>query len=581
VAGSVVGAHGLDRAFVYDALYQLLSASGRECPAALPLPAMQPDPWDDLARVGDPAAARGVAETFHYDVASNLVELKHSGGSSFTRTFNIAPGSNRLSAMVTGSTSVAYQYDASGNLIVENTDRRFEWDHANRLRSFCRQAGAAEPSVHAHYLYGADGRRVMKFVRKQGGLHEITVRIDGVFEHYRWDQGGSRHENNRISIGDPRAAAPEATLRVGDADDQRPDTQYQYSDHLGSVHLVLDDVGTVIIREEYLPYGETSFGGFGRKRYRFAGKTRDEESGLYDHGVRMYSPWLGRFASCDPAGTADGLNPFAYARQNPLSRHDPDGRQSKPANQTLTVHSATNAPAAADPEDEWRSWESIHGSKRVKPKSEEEPEKPDSLLGALARFVWRKVTGDKSEEEEAPKRKPAAPPPAISSLSPPPIFADPPNTRMIHLPDTGEMVEVPIPEDEGKGQVSDLGPVRESLELPSEKPEVVEEPPAFDWKSEEKRMHLILGLGVLVVLAAVIGVLSTIAVLLGSGPIAATNVAIGSGITVSILAALVFLPFKPWQSAEEVEKEDREFEQARWRQDAQRARDLGKWLLKR
>ena len=35
-----------------------------------------------------------------------------------------------------------------------------------------------------------------------------------------------------------------------------------------------------INREEYFPYGETSFGSFARKRYRFTGKERDEESGL-------------------------------------------------------------------------------------------------------------------------------------------------------------------------------------------------------------------------------------------------------------------------------------------------------------
>ena len=38
------------------------------------------------------------------------------------------------------------------------------------------------------------------------------------------------------------------------------------------------------------------------KRYRYTGKERDEENGLYYHGARYYAPWLGRWTSCDPAG---------------------------------------------------------------------------------------------------------------------------------------------------------------------------------------------------------------------------------------------------------------------------------------
>ena len=55
------------------------------------------------------------------------------------------------------------------------------------------------------------------------------------------------------------------------------------------------------------------------KRYRYTGKERDEENDLYYHGARYYAPWLGRWISCDPAGLADGLDPYVYARDNPVS----------------------------------------------------------------------------------------------------------------------------------------------------------------------------------------------------------------------------------------------------------------------
>ena len=83
--------------------------------------------------------------------------------------------------------------------------------------------------------------------------------------------------------------------------------------------------GALINREEFTPYGETSFGSFARKRYRFTGKERDEESGLSYHGARYYSPWVGRWLSPDPAGTVDGLCLYAYVLANPINAVDRDG----------------------------------------------------------------------------------------------------------------------------------------------------------------------------------------------------------------------------------------------------------------
>ena len=75
-------------------------------------------------------------------------------------------------------------------------------------------------------------------------------------------------------------------MRTGPAfpDDRRPPLTYELGDHLGSSNVVLDESGRLVDREEHTPYGETSFGSFARKRYRFTGKERDEESGLYYHG---------------------------------------------------------------------------------------------------------------------------------------------------------------------------------------------------------------------------------------------------------------------------------------------------------
>jgi RHS repeat-associated protein len=124
-----------------------------------------------------------------------------------------------------------------------------------------------------------------------------------------------------------------AIVRVGDAlpMDAAPDVKikYQFGDHLGSSNVVVDDSGSWLNREEYLPYGETSFGSFARKRYRFNGKERDEESGLCYHGARYYAPYLARWTSDDPEGLVDGVNLYCYCRNNPLRFTDPLGQMSQ------------------------------------------------------------------------------------------------------------------------------------------------------------------------------------------------------------------------------------------------------------
>ena len=78
-------------------------------------------------------------------------------------------------------------------------------------------------------------------------------------------------------------------------------------------------------REEYTPYGETSFGSFARKRYRFTGKERDEENGLYYHGARYYAHWIAEWLSCDPKIGQDGGSLYTYVSNRPVNLFDPTG----------------------------------------------------------------------------------------------------------------------------------------------------------------------------------------------------------------------------------------------------------------
>jgi RHS repeat-associated protein len=124
-----------------------------------------------------------------------------------------------------------------------------------------------------------------------------------------------------------------ATIREGYSfDDTTPAIKYNLDDHLGSSNVLVDEYGTLVNFEEYYPFGETSFGSYAKKRYRFCGKEKDEESGMYYYGARYYSPWLCRFISVDPlAGKYPFYTPFQYAGNKPINFIDLDGKEEKPA----------------------------------------------------------------------------------------------------------------------------------------------------------------------------------------------------------------------------------------------------------
>jgi RHS repeat-associated protein len=313
----------LDRTFTYDPVYRLRSATGREQQTPV-----GGDPWIDVPRGTDPTQTQRYTETYHYDPVGNLLQLVHQPTaphltSGFTRDFANQPGNNRLRLMTVSGTPYDYSYDDNGNLITETTSRHFTWNHADQLATFATQTLGAEPSVHAHYLYDPTGQRIVKLVRRQGNLIEVTRYVGG-FEHHRWG-GTSPGENNHVHITDDDTRI--ALVRLGPAapGDGGPAIQFHLGDHLGSSVLVIDDAGVVTNREEFTPYGETSFGSFARKRYRFTGKERDEESGLSYHQARYFVPWLARWLSCDPVEENDTGGRYGYCACNPVRLADPTG----------------------------------------------------------------------------------------------------------------------------------------------------------------------------------------------------------------------------------------------------------------
>ena len=108
--------------------------------------------------------------------------------------------------------------------------------------------------------------------------------------------------------------------------------RYQHTDMLGSVIAESNNLGTIISRSQYEPFGKRIGGD--KAGIGYTGHLQDEDLGLTYMQARYYDPVIGRFYSNDPVGTMSylasgnvkGFNRYAYANNNPYKYTDPDGR---------------------------------------------------------------------------------------------------------------------------------------------------------------------------------------------------------------------------------------------------------------
>ncbi|ASC85580.1 RHS repeat-associated core domain-containing protein [Pseudomonas fragi] len=322
--------------YVYDTLYQLIEATGRESSD----PACGPQlPGIALFSGGNAQRLRNYRQVYTYDAGGNLARLQHipSHGSGYTRQMRLAQRSNHgLEQMpgVAASQGPGSGFDGNGNQQRLAPGQALAWTLRNQLQRVTLVARADGANDEEICVYDGSGARVIK-VRQRNGhrlpRNEAVYYLPGL--EIRRNSATGEWLDVLTVAGELSSARILHWEQGRPADIDNRQLRLSLTDHLGSSTLELDGAARLLSQESCYPYGATAWWAArsaieaSYKHVRYSGKERDA-SGLYYYGYRYYAPWLGRWISADPGDTVDGLNLYAMARGNPISRRDEQGLQS-------------------------------------------------------------------------------------------------------------------------------------------------------------------------------------------------------------------------------------------------------------
>ena len=283
-----------DQTFTYDALHQLISATG-------------------ILGSGN----------YSYDGQGNR-QTKVIGTDSTSYAY-INPGNNRVSSS-TGAGNFNYTYDLAGNIISDGI-LNFEYNQNNHLAKVLNGSGIA-----GEYIYQGRSFRERKITSAGTTL-------------FLYDQYGRFLEEISEGSGEVRdyIYLNDQPIVLSISDTTSDATYYYHNDHLATPLKMTNELGDTVWSADYLPFGKVDIatGSIITNNLRFPGHYWDEESGLHFNYFRYYDTKLGRYLRTDPIGfrleqlryltlqNLPGIGLYLYVSNDPINSFDYFGLEEK------------------------------------------------------------------------------------------------------------------------------------------------------------------------------------------------------------------------------------------------------------
>ena len=329
--------------------------------------------YDCLDRLEQIRYGNGIRTSYWYDADGNVSHLETCMGSDILLSFQYQYDGNGNRLMKTGIQGsatdgssvldITYQYGVRGQLLEENRkDAVFHYTYdaaGNRIRTeYAYNEKNQLINTEEIRTDGIRRRNTFTYSRQGSILKEETEsgtcryfynsknqqirieRADGQIQENRYDAEGLRHEmreNGKLlgfvyqngellyeEGGDKETASCHLGAGI-EAVRRGQRTYYYHPDEQLSTALITDETGTIKNQYRYDAFGAgLEVSEELPNRIRYTGQQYDEITEQYYLRARHYNPILGRFLQED-VYQGDGLNLYAYCRNNPVVYWDPSG----------------------------------------------------------------------------------------------------------------------------------------------------------------------------------------------------------------------------------------------------------------
>lgn len=269
--------------------------------------------YDELYRLTHANGIYGTMD-FSYDKVGNRQTQTQNGTE---QRYATQEGTSRLQT-ITGLNIESFQYDRNGSTLsrvgtlsgdtpISGPATYTYYSGTNRLQSVAM--GPAGLSTHTYNLFG---QRVTKKAGDQTTVYHYDIDGRMIAET---DTAGKLIKAYVWLHGQP--------LAMINTDNN---VYFYHNDHLNTPQRMSDSKGRLVWDADCLPFGQADVAlETIENNLRFSGQYYDSETGLHYNYWRFYDPSIGRYLRADPIGLKGGINPYAYASNNPLNAVDSYG----------------------------------------------------------------------------------------------------------------------------------------------------------------------------------------------------------------------------------------------------------------